>query len=129
MTETEFQALVEQAFAELPEEFRQACRGVAIRAVPFADAETLAALGLVDRYELLGLYHGINLAQKSVMDLPTQPDMVFLYREPIIAYAHAMHSPLADVVRHVLIHELGHHFGFSDEDMEAIETRADDPAS
>lgn len=121
MSEAEFQAMVERAFAELPEEFREACRGVAIQAVPFADAETLAALDIDDPYDLLGLYHGINLAQKSVMDLPTQPDMVFLYRQPIIAYAQAERTPLAEVVRHVLIHELGHHFGFSDDDMDAIE--------
>lgn len=125
MNEAGFQRLVEAAFAELPEEFREACRDVAIRVEPLPDAEVLAALELHDGYQLLGLYHGINLAQKSVLDVAVQPDMVFIYRLPIIAYAQATHRQLADVVRHVLTHELGHHFGFSDADMEAIEA-ADD---
>jgi predicted Zn-dependent protease with MMP-like domain len=125
MNEAGFQRLVEAAFAELPAEFREACHDVAIRVEPLPDAEVLAALEMHDGYELLGLYHGINLAQKSVFDVSVQPDMVFLYRLPIIAYAKATHRPLAVVVRHVLTHELGHHFGFSDADMDAIEA-ADD---
>lgn len=125
MNEAGFQRLVEAAFEELPPEFRDACRGVAIRVEPLPDADVLASLDLTDGYELLGLYHGINLAQKSVLDVTVQPDMVFLYRLPIVAYAHETGRNLGDVVRHVLIHELGHHFGFSDDDMDAIEA-ADD---
>ena len=127
MDEAAFQKLVEAAFDELPQHFRAAAREVAIRAEALPDRETLAALEIEDPYELLGLYHGISLAHKSVLDLPNQPDMVFLYRLPIIAYAQAHGYELADVVRHVLIHELGHHFGFSDDDMETIEAAAGDP--
>lgn len=125
MNAAHFEKLVEEAFEGLPDEFREACKGVAIRAEPLPDAETLAALELTNPYQLLGLYHGVSLARKSVFDLPMQPDMVFIYRLPIIAYARAEGYALRDVVRHVLIHEIGHHFGLSDADMEAIEASSD----
>ena len=117
----EFEVIVHAAFDQLPDAFRAACEDLAIRVEAFADEETLAALELENPYELLGLYHGINLARKSVLDLPGSPDMVLLYRMPIIAYAAASDLPLENVVRHVLVHEIGHHFGFSDADMAAIE--------
>jgi predicted Zn-dependent protease with MMP-like domain len=72
----------------------------------------------------LGLYHGINLAKKSTFDVQILPNEVIIYREAIAAYAAARGYALQDVVRHVLIHEIGHHFGFSDADMEAIERQA-----
>ena len=125
-TERHFEALLEQAFNELPEEYRDACEGMAIRPEAFPSEETLAALGLSDRYELLGLYHGLNLARKSNLGVAMSPDVIVLYREPITAYAKAQGYELGDVVRHVLVHEIGHHFGLSDDDMEAIEARAGD---
>ena len=125
MQATRFEALVQAAFGELPEPFREACRDLAIRVEPFADAETLRALELEDPGELLGLYHGINLARKSVLDLPGPPDMVLIYRWPIIAYAEANGLPVENVVRHVLVHEIGHHFGLSDADMASIESAGD----
>lgn len=121
--EAEFDALVREAFEELPAVYREACDGLAIRTEPYASDEVLTALAITDPAELLGLYHGVNLAHKSVFDLPGLPDEVIIYREPIIAYAEATGSPLAEVVRHVLVHEIGHHFGFSDDDMEMIENR------
>ena len=120
-SEAEFDALVERAFADLPEVYRDACRGLGIRTEPHATGEVLTALGVANAYELLGLYHGINLTQKSVFDLPSLPDEVILYREPIIAYADATGRPLTEVIAHVLVHEIGHHFGFSDADMDLIE--------
>lgn len=117
----DFDALVEQAFVSLPEVYRDACRGLGIRVESKASGEILQALGVCDPAELLGLYHGINLTQKSVFDLPSSPDEIILYREPIIAYAHATGRPLSEVVNHVLVHEIGHHFGFSDADMELLE--------
>ena len=119
--ETEFDALVEQAYEDLPQVYRDACRGLGIRTEPYAPHEILTALDIADAHDLLGLYHGVNLTQKSVFDLPSLPDEVILYREPIIAYASATGRPLAEVVRHVLVHEIGHHFGFSDADMDLIE--------
>jgi predicted Zn-dependent protease with MMP-like domain len=120
-TEAEFDALVRRSFDELPEVYRDACRGLAIRTEPQASAEVMTALELLDPFELLGLYHGVNLTQKSVFDLPSLPDQVIIYREPILAYSKTTGRSLSDVVRHVLIHEIGHHFGFSDADMELIE--------
>lgn len=120
-SKTDFEAMVERAFEELPEVYRDACRGLGIRTEPQAADDVLAALDVADPYDLLGLYHGINLTQKSVFDLPSLPDEVILYRDPIMAYARATGRPLQEVVTHVLVHEIGHHFGFSDADMELIE--------
>ena len=121
VSEAEFDALVELAFADIPEVYRDACRGLGIRTEPHATRDVLTALDVANANELLGLYHGINLTQKSVFDLPSLPDEVILYREPIIAYADATGRPLTEVIAHVLVHEIGHHFGFSDADMDLIE--------
>jgi predicted Zn-dependent protease with MMP-like domain len=123
VTATKFDELVRAAFEELPDVYRDACDGLGIRTETRAADDVLKALGIADPSELLGLYHGVNLARKSVFDLPGLPDEVIIYRNPIIAYARAKGRPLAEVVRHVLVHEIGHHFGFSDDDMEAIESR------
>jgi predicted Zn-dependent protease with MMP-like domain len=122
--EAEFDGLIASAFEELPETYRDACRGLAIRSEALPSPETLAALELDNPFQLLGLYHGLNLARKSTFAVPTEADVILIYRLPIIAYAEASRFELADVVRHVLIHEIGHHLGFSDDDMEAIEARA-----
>ena len=120
-SETEFDAIVARAFEELPEVYRDACRGLAVRTEPQASDEVLASLEVTNPHDLLGLYHGINLTQKSVSDLPSLPDKVILYRDPIMAYARSTGRSLNEVVTHVLVHEIGHHFGFSDADMELIE--------
>lgn len=120
----EFEEVAQAVWDDLPAEFRQAAGNISIQIVDFADRETLDHLGIRSRYNLLGLYHGIGLPFKSVMDIPRGPDMVFLYRIPILAYAQATMEPVAQVIRHVLIHEIGHHFGFSDDDMDAIEAAA-----
>ncbi len=121
MTDQDFDALVQAAFDELPEPYREACQGLAIRTEPLVAPEIMSALGLSNPYELLGLYHGVNLARKSTFDLPTLPNEVIIYRRAIEAYAAARGYRLPDVVRHVLIHEIGQHLGFSDADMEEIE--------
>ncbi|MGI9410834.1 MAG: metallopeptidase family protein [Hyphomicrobiaceae bacterium] len=120
-SETDFDTIVERAFEELPDVYRDACRGLAIRTEPHASGDVLAALEVANPHELLGLYHGINLMQKSVSDLPSLPDEVILYRDPIMSYARATGRSLNEVITHVLVHEIGHHFGFSDADMELIE--------
>ena len=125
VTEGKFETLVFEAFVEMPEGYRALCDGLAIRTEEYASRETLGELGMASPLELLGLYHGISLAQKSVFDLVSMPDTVLIYRRPIIAYAKAKGLPLIDVVRHVLIHEIGHHFGLTDVDMEAIEQGAE----
>jgi predicted Zn-dependent protease with MMP-like domain len=119
-----FDQMVRRAFAELPTEYREACKDLTIRTEPLAASEIMSTLQLASPYQLLGLYHGINLAKKSTFDLQMSPNEVVIYREAIVAYAAARGYPLQDVVRHVLVHEIGHHFGFSDADMEAIERQA-----
>ncbi len=121
VTKREFQSLVEQCFEAMPDDYRSACEGLSIRIEGHASDDVMTSLQVSNPYELLGLYHGINLTQKSVFDLPSQPDEIIIYRKPIIAYAKARQYDLADVVQHVLIHEIGHHLGFSDADMDLIE--------
>lgn len=116
-----FRELAEAAYAALPAEFRDMCGDVVVQVRDFADRETLDAMGIDSPYELLGLYHGVSLDRKSVLDVPMGPDMVFLYRKPILLCAREQGDSVEDVVTHVLVHEIGHHFGLSDDDMEAIE--------
>jgi predicted Zn-dependent protease with MMP-like domain len=115
------EALARREFDALPELFKRQLRSVVIRVEDFPDADTQTAMGLRSPFALLGLYHGVALPHKSVSDPYPYVDMIFLYRQPILAYCRATGEDLADVVRHVLIHEIGHHFGFSDHDMARIE--------
>ncbi|EKV32084.1 Acetylglutamate kinase [Caenispirillum salinarum AK4] len=101
--------------------FSQVVDQLLIRVMDFCDEEIEAEMGLESPYELLGLYSGVSMDKQSLFDMRTQPDMVFLYRRPILDYWCETGEDLRHVVRHVLIHEIGHHLGFSDEDMEAIE--------
>ncbi|MGW8207014.1 MAG: metallopeptidase family protein, partial [Hyphomicrobiaceae bacterium] len=108
------------AWQRLPGEFRRVCGDVVIRIDEFATEEVLDSLGIESPFELMGLYQGVSLDRRSVMDPPREPDRVFLYRRAILDYwADAGDESLGDLVTHVLVHEIGHHFGFSDADMEA----------
>ena len=120
-SEQEFEELVQVAYDDLPDTYREACKDLVIRTEALPSSETMAALDLLDPYELLGLYHGINLARKSILDLPTMLDIVVVYRLPILAYSRTNGITLQSVVSNVLVHEIGHHFGLSDDDMAAIE--------
>ena len=122
-TLAEFEEMAAAAWERVPDKFRAKAEGVLIRVEDFATDEVLQSLGIGSAYELLGLYHGVSLNNKSVMDLPRQPDMVFLYRRPILEEWAEGGEKLGDLITHVLIHEIGHHFGFSDEDMSHIETK------
>lgn len=117
----DFEALVQSAYDRLPGHFRAMCGDLVIRVADFADDDVLAALDLQSPFDLLGLYQGVSLDQKSSLDVPQGPDMVFLYRRPILDYRRATGETLGAVVAHVLVHEIGHHFGLSDADMERIE--------
>jgi predicted Zn-dependent protease with MMP-like domain len=121
----DFEAVAQEVWDALPEHFREMVGNLSIQIEDFASRDTLDHLSIGSPYGLLGLYHGLGLPFKSVWDLPHGPDMIFLYRIPILAFAHAGMEPVRDVIQHVLIHEIGHHFGFSDADMDAIE--AGDP--
>jgi len=123
-TIADFEALAAEAYARLPAEFRDKSKDLLIRVEDFATDDVLEQLGIGNAYELLGLYHGVSLNNKSVMDLPRQPDMVFLYRRPMLEEWAESGEALGDLITHVLVHEIGHHFGFSDDDMARIEAAA-----
>ena len=120
----EFEGLAAQAWERLPQEFRTMCDGVVIRIEDFAADEVLKSLGIESPFDLMGLYQGVSLDRKSVMDSGREPDMVFLYRRAILDYWAESDETLGGLVTHVLIHEIGHHFGLSDADMEALEAQA-----
>jgi predicted Zn-dependent protease with MMP-like domain len=120
----EFEELAAQAWERLPQEFRTMCDGVVIRIEDFAADEVLKSLGIESPFDLMGLYQGVSLDRKSVMDSGREPDMVFLYRRAILDYWAESDETLGGLVTHVLIHEIGHHFGLSDADMEALEAQA-----
>ena len=92
-----------------------------MRVEEFPDEETEREMELESPFDLMGLYRGVSLDRQSVHDLPREPNMIFLYRRPLLDYWCETGEDLAHLVRHVMIHEMGHHFGFSDADMEAIE--------
>jgi predicted Zn-dependent protease with MMP-like domain len=118
--------LAEAAFAALPEGFRKLAGEVLFRVEDFADETVLDDLGLEDAFELTGLYHGLDLAQRSVLGPAPQPSMVFLYRRPILdEWAERGDVTLEALVAHVLVHEIGHHFGLSDAQIEAVEQAAE----
>ena len=120
--------LATAAFARLPELFRARCEGLVIRVVDFPDDETLDAMGFESPFDLLGLFRGTGLPQGGFADqLQTGqfPNMIWLYRRPILDYWAEHDETLDALITHVLVHEIGHHFGFSDEDMERLEAGAD----
>ena len=119
-------AMAQAAFARLPEAFRSMTGHVLFRVDDFPDEETLAALEIEDPFDLTGLYHGVDLAHRSVLDPETHPSMVFLYRRPILdEWAARGDVTLEELVGHVLVHEIGHHFGLSDDQIDAIEAAED----
>ena len=118
-----FEAIAEDAYARLPTRFRALTGDLLIRIEDFATDEVLDSLGIDSPFDLLGLYSGVDLSRKSVSEVSTVPDMVFLYRRPILDYWAEHDETLGAVITHVLVHEIGHHFGLSDADMEAIEAQ------
>lgn len=120
-TLADFEALAADAWTRLPDEFRTMAKDVLIQVADFATDEVLDALGIESPFDLMGLYQGVSLTQKSVADVPRGPDMVFLYRRAILDYWAEHEETLGHLVTHVLVHEIGHHFGLSDDDMADIE--------
>jgi predicted Zn-dependent protease with MMP-like domain len=120
----DIEALAAKAYARLPAHFRALCEDLVIRVEDFPTTEVVDAMGLRSRYDLLGLFQGIGVPFRP--DITGQmPNMIWLYRRPILACWNDRSDSLAAIVTHVLVHEIGHHFGFSDEDMEAIEQQAE----
>lgn len=119
----EFERLAEAAYARLPHAFRKMATGVLIRVDDFPTEEVCQELGAESEFDLLGLFTGVGLAQADAAPRTGQhPNVIHLYRRPILDYWAEHEETLGGVVAHVLIHEIGHHFGLSDDDMEAIET-------
>lgn len=121
----DIETLADAAWQVIPERLRHHATDVIIRIEDFPDEEICRAMELESPFDLLGLYQGVALSERSVMDSGGGVDMVFLYRRPILDYWCEFDEDLAHLVRHVLIHEIGHHFGFSDADMEALEREAE----
>jgi predicted Zn-dependent protease with MMP-like domain len=120
----ELETLAGAAYRRLPDTFRKLTGDLVIRVEDFPTDEVLDQLGIESPFDLLGLYTGVDLGRKSIMDVTALPDMVFLYRRPILDYWAEHEERLGAIVTHVLVHEIGHHFGLSDADMERIEAEA-----
>jgi predicted Zn-dependent protease with MMP-like domain len=116
------EALAQAAIANLPPAYRDAASAVALQVEDFVSDDHLEAMGLADPFELTGLYQGTPLTEKSVAEQPTAPDVIWLFRRPILdEWADRGDICLADLVTHVLVHELAHHFGWTDEDIAEID--------
>ncbi|MGP1256028.1 MAG: metallopeptidase family protein [Kiloniellales bacterium] len=120
----DLEAMAREQLAAIPPELRRHLGDLVIRVDDFPDEETMEEMDLESPFDLLGLYRGVDLLQRSVSDQPQALDMVYLYRRPLLDYWCETEEDLTRIVRHVLIHEIGHHFGFSDDDMERIEQGA-----
>ena len=121
----EMETLAHEVFEHLPGRFRGLCEGLIIRVDDFPTDEVLDEMGAESEFDLLGLFQGTGLPFRSNDDVARMPNMVWLYRRPILDYWAEHEEALGDIVRHVLIHEIGHHFGLSDDDMAEIEAQAD----
>ena len=113
--------LAERAFAAIPQRLAEHVQGVAISVEELPDDATLDELGIESAWDLTGLYHGTPLTERSVSDIARPPDLIFLYRQPILLEWVETGEDLSRLVRNVLVHEIAHHFGFSDADIEALE--------
>jgi predicted Zn-dependent protease with MMP-like domain len=121
-TSEEIDTLAEAAFAQLPATFRRLCEGLVIQVVDFPDEETLDEMGAQSEFDLLGLFRGRGLAQRGAADeTGALPNMIWLYRRPLLDFWCDGEESLGAIVTHVLVHEIGHHFGLSDDDIDAIE--------
>ncbi len=121
----DLEGLARAAFDGLPAEFRALTGNIVFAIQDFPEREVLAGLGMTSGYQLLGLFHGVPYAVHAANMAGPEPTRIFLYRKPILRFWQNSDDSLQDIVRHVLIHEIGHHFGFSDADMEKIDAAAD----
>jgi predicted Zn-dependent protease with MMP-like domain len=114
-----------RAVAEMPDLFREQLRGVAIHVEEFADPATLRSLDIGTPWGLLGVYQGRPITEQSIWEVATMPARIRLFRQPMLAEWHRIGGNLHDLIVHVLVHEVGHHFGYSDAEMEAIDEGED----
>jgi predicted Zn-dependent protease with MMP-like domain len=117
----EIEEMAREALKTIPEELLRHTRDVVIRVDDFPDERTEKEMGLETPFDLLGLYRGVPIGDKGAGYTAHDVDMIFLYRRPLLDYWCEMEEELVGLIRHVMIHEIGHHFGLSDDDMERIE--------
>ena len=122
----DFEAIAAEALATIPEEFRRHVGNVRIQVDDFPSDEVEKEMELDTPFDLLGLYQGVSMMERGAGHVANDIDRIFLYRRPILDYWCELDEDLPHIVRHVLIHEIGHHFGLSDDDMEAIEAQAEE---
>ena len=121
----ELEVLASEVYGRLPQRFRKLCADLVIQVDDFPTEEVLDHMGAASEFDLLGLFQGIGLPFRAESDPIQMPNMIWLYRRPILDYWAEHEETLGAVVKHVLVHEIGHHFGLSDADMEAIEASAE----
>jgi predicted Zn-dependent protease with MMP-like domain len=117
----EMERMADDAYRQLPEHFRALCKDPVIRVVEYASDDVLDAMGIESELDLMGLFQGVGIPFQSESVSGQMPNMVWLYRVPMLLYWAEHDETLSSIVTHVLVHEIGHHFGLSDEDMAAIE--------
>ncbi len=122
----ELEALAHDAYGRLPEHFRKLCEGLVIQVDDFPTEEVLDTMNAETEFDLLGLFHGVGLPFRSESAPMQMPNMIWLYRRPILDYWAEHAETLGAIVTHVLVHEIGHHFGLSDADMAALEASVTD---
>jgi len=121
----ELHVIAEAAYRRLPMKFRSLCEGLVIQVEDFPTDEVLDELNAETEFDLLGLFQGVGLPFRSESAPVHMPNMIWLYRRPILDYWAEHDETLGTIITHVLVHEIGHHFGLSDDDMAAIEAAAD----
>lgn len=124
-TLADIDSLAAEAYARLPEHFRTLCQNLVIRVEDFPTEEVVESMGIGSEFDLLGLFQGVGLPFQSESVPQVMPNMIWLYRRPILDYWAEHEDSLGEIVTHVLVHEIGHHFGLSDDDIEAIERHAE----
>jgi predicted Zn-dependent protease with MMP-like domain len=124
-SEAEIEEIARRTLERLPAPFADSLRDIVLQVVPVADAETARRVGLSHPMQLSGLYEGVSLNRQSVSHSGTLPERITLYSRPILAEWRSTSVSLEQLVSHIVIHEVGHHFGFSDDDMHALEDSAE----
>jgi predicted Zn-dependent protease with MMP-like domain len=121
----EFEVIATEAFRRLPAGFRARCDGVVVHVEDHATDEVLDAMGIASELDLMGLFQGVGLPFQSESAPAQMPNMIWLYRVPILLYWAEHDETLGAIITHVLVHEIGHHFGLSDDDIDGIERAAE----
>ena len=121
----DIETIAAEALSTIPAEFRQHVGNVRIQVDDFPDDEVEKSMELDSPFDLLGLYQGVSMKERGASHVANDIDRIFLYRRPILDFWCESGEDLPHIVRHVLIHEIGHHFGLSDDDMDAIEAKAE----